>query len=57
VPADLVRELRGKGLSFREIARRTGYGYGSVRRAFYGHAGKETAPRQSAIAGENGRQQ
>ena len=30
---DLVTELRGQGLSWREIARRTGAGVGTVRRA------------------------
>jgi len=31
---ELVRELRSLGLSFRQIASRTGFGYGTVRRAF-----------------------
>jgi hypothetical protein len=31
---DLVDQLRGEGLSWREIARRTGAGVGTVRRAF-----------------------
>ncbi len=30
---DYLNDLRRAGLSFREIARRTGLGYGSVRRA------------------------
>jgi hypothetical protein len=30
---DLITELRGQGLSWREIARRTGAGVGTVRRA------------------------
>ena len=34
VPPEQIRELRRKGLSFRQIARTTGFGYGSVRRAF-----------------------
>jgi DNA invertase Pin-like site-specific DNA recombinase len=34
VPPEQIRELRRKGLSFRQIARKTGFGYGSVRRAF-----------------------
>ncbi len=28
-----VQELRSQGLSFRQIARKTGFGYGTVRRA------------------------
>jgi hypothetical protein len=31
-----IRELRSLGRSFREIARETGYGYGTVRRAYWG---------------------
>lgn len=31
-----IRALRSRGWSFREIARATGYGYGTVRRAFWG---------------------
>jgi hypothetical protein len=34
VPEDQIRALRDQGLSFREIARKTGYGCGSVRRAY-----------------------
>ena len=49
VPADWVRELRRQGLSFREIARETGYGYGSVRRAFFGAVAMD-APRLSSAA-------
>lgn len=30
----LVYRLRSEGLSFRQIARKTGFGYGSVRRAY-----------------------
>ncbi len=29
-----ISELRGRGMSFREIARKMGLGYGTVRRAF-----------------------
>ena len=32
---DQIRELREQGLSFRAIARRTGFGYGTVRRAYW----------------------
>jgi len=35
VPPDLILELRRQGLSFREIARHTGCGYGTVRRAYW----------------------
>jgi hypothetical protein len=35
-PSELISDLRRKGLSFREIARQTGFGYGTVRRAFLG---------------------
>jgi DNA invertase Pin-like site-specific DNA recombinase len=31
-----IRELRSMGRSFREIARETGFGYGTVRRAYWG---------------------
>ncbi len=34
VAPELIGELRGRGMSFREIARGTGLGYGTVRRAF-----------------------
>jgi DNA invertase Pin-like site-specific DNA recombinase len=33
-PTDQIRELRVQGLSFRAIARQTGLGYGTVRRAY-----------------------
>jgi DNA invertase Pin-like site-specific DNA recombinase len=36
VEPELVKDLRSLGLSFRQIARRTGFGYGSVRRALQG---------------------
>jgi DNA invertase Pin-like site-specific DNA recombinase len=32
---DQIRELRVQGLSFRAIARKTGLGYGTVRRAYW----------------------
>ena len=52
-PDELV-ELRRAGLSFREIARRTGLGYGSVRRACGAEAlsseNRQTGPDMSAIA-------
>ena len=35
VAAEKVRELREKGLSFRQIAKTTGFGYGTVRRAYH----------------------
>jgi len=34
VAENRVRSLRAQGLSFRQIAQRMGFGYGSVRRAF-----------------------
>jgi len=34
VPPLLVYQLRAEGLSFRQIARKMGFGYGSVRRAY-----------------------
>jgi hypothetical protein len=34
IPPEQVEQLRREGLSFREIARKTGFGYGSVRRAY-----------------------
>ena len=33
IPPQLIRHLRNQGLSLRQIAAVTGYGYGSVRRA------------------------
>jgi DNA invertase Pin-like site-specific DNA recombinase len=36
VSADYIRQLHSQGLSFRQIARQTGFGYGTVRRAYYG---------------------
>ena len=35
VSPDLIQELRRQGLSFRQIARHTGFGYGTVRRAYW----------------------
>jgi DNA invertase Pin-like site-specific DNA recombinase len=34
VAPDQIEELRKQGFSFREIARKTGVGYGTVRRAY-----------------------
>ena len=34
-PPEEIRELRNQGLSFRAIARKTGLGYGTVRRAYW----------------------
>ena len=36
VEPELVQRLRSSGMSFREIARQTGFGYGTVRRAYQG---------------------
>ena len=36
VEPELVKQLRSSGLSFRQIARKTGLGYGTVRRAYHG---------------------
>jgi len=36
VPRERILELRHRGRSFREIARETGCGYGTVRRAYWG---------------------
>ena len=36
VNVDLVRGLYDMGYSFRAISRKTGFGYGTVRRAFHG---------------------
>ena len=48
VSPERVRELRMQGLSFRQIASRTGFGYGTVRRAFL----SESAPPQpTPVAG------
>jgi hypothetical protein len=43
VPPEQVQELRREGLSFREIARKTGFGYGSVRRAYVTEANGDSA--------------
>lgn len=40
VPPKLVHQLREKGLSFRAIAHQTGFGYGSVRRAYRNYTEK-----------------
>ena len=34
-PPDQIRAMRTQGLSFRAIARKTGLGYGTVRRAYW----------------------
>jgi hypothetical protein len=36
VPAETLLDLRQRGLSFRQIAEQTGFGYGTVRRAYSG---------------------
>ena len=46
---DLVGEFRGEGLSWREIARRTGAGVGTVRRAF-GRDSNLTGACQNCVA-------
>lgn len=38
VCVEVIRGLHGQGYSFRAIARTTGVGYGTVRRAFHGLA-------------------
>ena len=38
VCVEVIRGLHGQGFSFREIARCTGVGYGTVRRAFHGQS-------------------
>ena len=49
VPPELIQYLREKGLSFRNISMLTGFGYGSVRRAWHNRPGKEKpkGPRES----------
>jgi DNA invertase Pin-like site-specific DNA recombinase len=42
VPAEQVRSLREQGLSFRQIALKTGCGYGTVRRAYFSQNERET---------------
>ena len=44
----MIRDLHSQGYSFREIARVTGLGYGTVRRAYHGLAplGAEAAHEQ-----------
>lgn len=39
IPPELIRNLREQGLSFRKIAVLTGFGYGSVRRAWKSYSG------------------
>jgi hypothetical protein len=41
MPLELIQRLREEGLSFRRISRLTGYGYGSVRRAWKKIAGEQ----------------
>jgi hypothetical protein len=52
VPAGHVHELRRRGLSFREIAREIGFGYGSVRRAYLSSIELDTASLSPTGAGE-----
>ena len=42
-PPEEIRELRNQGLSFRAIARKTGLGYGTVRRAYWSSERGEAA--------------
>jgi hypothetical protein len=46
VPLELIQRLREEGLSFRRISQLTGFGYGSVRRAW-----KKIAAAQKADGG------
>jgi hypothetical protein len=49
-----LRDLRLAGLSFREIARRTGLGYGSVRRAYAaGLRTTDSHPTDSKVSAAN----
>lgn len=41
VPPELIQFLREKGISFRKISLLTGFGYGSVRRAWHNQSAKE----------------
>lgn len=43
VPLELIQRLREQGLSFRRISQLTGFGYGSVRRAWKRIAGGQQA--------------
>ena len=36
IPEEQIATLRVQGMSFREIAEVTGFGYGSVRRVYHG---------------------
>ena len=50
---DVIRSLHSQGFGFRAIARCTGLGYGTVRRAFHGLAPlgvDQTADRQSVMS-------
>jgi DNA invertase Pin-like site-specific DNA recombinase len=47
VPSEVVRKLRDQGLSFRQIARKLSFGYGSVRRAYYTNEPATSAPETS----------
>ena len=42
IPGDQLLEWRRQGLSFRQIARKTGCGYGTVRRAYLASQEMET---------------
>jgi hypothetical protein len=50
VPIDrkLIRDLWNAGLSFRQIAEKTGLGYETVRRAYFGPTSEPKARQQSA---------
>lgn len=50
VEPDQINNLRGQGLSFREIAQQTGLGYGTVRRVLLrsGSSSPETGPSGNA---------
>lgn len=43
VSGERIHELRRQGLSFRQIARKTGFGYGTVRRAYWASVEAGTA--------------
>jgi DNA invertase Pin-like site-specific DNA recombinase len=47
VPSEVVRKLRAQGLSFRQIARKLSFGYGSVRRAYHANDPATSAPETS----------
>jgi len=51
VSPEQVRELRRAGLSFRQIAQKTGFGYGSVRRAYIAEEARKAGeePRHNCL--------